>query len=156
MLTSAHETVSIPSSQDGRRAHAGYSLVEAMIVVTIMGVLVAFAVPSYHRSLEQSRVDVAGAKLYAIWGAQRCYYLEYRTFTSNLNNLSALGLIDPDLIDSEWFSFTISAADDDSFQITATRIGSTRFSGMLWMDQNGSLNGQIADSQSTPMTPGFD
>jgi type IV fimbrial biogenesis protein FimT len=37
----------------------GFSLVEAMLVVAIIGVLVAMAVPSYHDMIERNRLKQA-------------------------------------------------------------------------------------------------
>ena len=67
----------------GRR---GYSLVEMIVAVIVAGVLLSIGVPRFQRSLEQSRADVAGANLRAIWSAQRLYWLQNRAFAADLNH----------------------------------------------------------------------
>ena len=62
----------------------GYTLVEMMIVLVVMGVMISFGIPQFSRALEQSRADVAGANLRAIWTAERIYWLDNRTYTTNL------------------------------------------------------------------------
>src|SRR5262245_45728216 len=84
----------------GGRANmrGGFSLIEIMAVVTITGVLISFAAPSFRRAVEQSRADIAGANLRAIWTAQRLYWLEYHKYTENLDELVSLELLDPSLV----------------------------------------------------------
>ena len=72
----------------------GFSLVEVMVVLTILGILIAMAVPRYTRAIEQSRADIAAANLRAIWSAERLYWLENRVYTADLNRLQTLGLLD--------------------------------------------------------------
>ena len=42
----------------------------------MVGILVAFAVPSFGRVSEQSHVDMAAQYLRSVWSAQRIYWLE--------------------------------------------------------------------------------
>ncbi len=75
----------------------GFTLVELMVVMVVLGVLVSMGIPRFQQSLEQSRADVAGANLRAIWSAQRLYWLENRTYAPDLPTLLAANLIDPSL-----------------------------------------------------------
>ena len=65
----------------------GYTLIEMLVALIVTGVLLSFGVPKFQQSLEQSRADVAGANLRAIWAAQRLYWLENRTYAPDLNTL---------------------------------------------------------------------
>ena len=58
------------------RTRRGYTLLELMIVVTIMGVLIAMPAPMFGRAIEQPKLDVAASNLRSIWAAERFYYLE--------------------------------------------------------------------------------
>ena len=77
----------------GRRPHLdhtgerGYSLVEMMVAIMVVGVLISMGVPRFSQSLEQARANVAGANLQAIWSAQRLYWLENRTYAPDLPTL---------------------------------------------------------------------
>ena len=94
----------------GRRPHPdrtgerGYSLVEMMVAIMVVGVLISMGVPRFSQSLEQARANVAGANLQAIWSAQRLYWLENRTYATDLATLQSLTtpnfspLLDPSLV----------------------------------------------------------
>src|SRR5271157_5862294 len=71
----------------------GYTLVEMMIVLVVVGVMISFGIPQFSRALEQARADVAGANLRAIWTAERIYWLDNRNYTSSLNVLVSLNLL---------------------------------------------------------------
>ncbi len=78
-----------------RRAwRSGFSLLEMMVVLLVVGILVAIAAPSYQRAMDQSRTDIAAANLRAIWAAQRIYWLEYQVYTDKAT-LESAGILDP-------------------------------------------------------------
>lgn len=45
------------------RSRRGYTLIELMGVISIMGVLLALAVPSYHGQIKQDRLDLTAAQI---------------------------------------------------------------------------------------------
>jgi len=137
-------------------APRGFSLMEVMVVLTIMGVLIGLAAPSFQRALEQSRADMAGANLRAIWSAERLFWLENHAYTSDLSQLVTLGLIDPTVASAATvYVYTVASADDNSFSALATRAGSTRWIGVFAVDQTGAITGSIDAAGQTPIQPGF-
>jgi type IV pilus assembly protein PilE len=137
----------------GRSANRrAFTLLELLVVVTIIGILLAFAATSYRRSVEQARADVAAANLRSVWAAQRLYWLDQRHYASDLSDLR--GLVDPAVTSgTAYYSYAIVSADDSSFTISATRIGSGVWSGTLTIDQTGVLSGTI--NGTSTITPGF-
>lgn len=134
----------------------GFSLVEVILVLTVMGILLALSAPSFRRSMEQSRADIAGANLRAIWAAERLYWLEYRTYTDDLAELESLGLLDPTIVTAATrYVYGIPSAGSDAFTATATRTGSERWSGQFSIDQDGVLSGTIQSAGEPAITPGF-
>lgn len=134
----------------------GFSLVEVIVVLTVLSILVSMAAPSFRRSVEQARADVAGANLRAVWSAQRLYWLENRTYTANFSELESLGLIDPTIASATTiYVYAIASADSDSFSATATRTGSTLWSGQLSIDQTGVGSGVIQAAGYPDIVPGF-
>ncbi len=141
---------------DKARPAAGFSLMEVMIVLTVMSVLIAMAAPSFQRALEQSRADVAGANLRALWSAERLYWLENHAYTSDLNQLQLLGLLDPTVVTaSTVYVYAVTTADDNSFTATATRVGSTVWSGNYIVDQTGATIGTIEADGKPSILPGY-
>src|SRR5438552_3102644 len=122
----------------------GFSLLEAIMVLTITGILVSLSVPSFHRALEQARVNLATANLRAIWSAQRLYWLEYRVYAADLSALQALGLLDPTLASAQAiYTYRIQSADADTFTATATHALRGRWNGTLRIDHTGAVSGVV-------------
>jgi prepilin-type N-terminal cleavage/methylation domain-containing protein len=151
----------LPSPRASGRATAapgrrGVSLMEVMLVAVIIGILISMSAPSFHRGIEQSWADIAGANLRAIWSAQRLYWLENRTYTGDLSELESLGLLDPTIVSgTSRYVYAISAADGTGFRATATRIGSLRWTGQLAIDESGILSGAIQAVGEPSIVPGF-
>ena len=134
----------------------GVSLMEVMLVLIVIGVLISMSAPTFHRSIEQSWADIAGANLRAIWSAQRIYWLEYRAYTGDLSELESLGLLDPTIIaGTARYTYAVSAADSSTFTATATRTGSVRWTGQFTIDQSGVLSGAVQASGEPNIVPGF-
>lgn len=68
----------------------GFTLIEIMIVVIIIGVLAGVAVPLYSKAVERSRISEAANILASIRDAEMRYALEYGNYTSG--NLAALDI----------------------------------------------------------------
>ena len=135
---------------------AGFSLVEVMVVLTVIGILVAMALPSYERALEQSRANIATANLRAIWSAERFYWLENRAYTADLTILQTSGLLDPQVVlATSGYVYSVPAADSNTMTANATRTGSARWSGAYQIDETGLISGSVEAAGQTPMTPGF-
>lgn len=135
---------------------AAYSLVEVVVVVTVISVLIAIAVPTYSVAVEQAQADIAAANLRAVWTAQRLYWLENRTYTTDLSALESAGLLDQAVVSGGvFYRYQVSAADSGTFAASATRINSQRWSGAFTIDQTGTVSGSIQAAGSTPIVPGF-
>lgn len=63
----------------------GFSLIELMIVVAIIGLLAAIAIPSFMMFQGKARQVEARTNLRALWMSQKTYYQEHDTFDSRLN-----------------------------------------------------------------------
>ncbi|MFP5520330.1 MAG: type IV pilin protein [Bdellovibrionia bacterium] len=60
----------------------GFSLVELMVVVAIIGILAAIAVPSVSKYMAKARQSEAKSNLASLYTSQKAFFAEYNTFDS--------------------------------------------------------------------------
>lgn len=92
---------------------AGFTLVELMIVIVIVGILAAVAVPIYQGNITKAKMTECDSALGTIRTAERVYYAENGKYA---NTLTDLGFSSNEL-DGKYFSqtdYTISSTNVDS------------------------------------------
>ncbi len=100
---------------------SGFTLLEIIIVVIIIGVLASLALPRFFKMVEYSRSAEALNSITAIRGAvERC---ELRLGLANCNSFANLALENPTTAPNSHWTFTIAvnSPNTGSYQITATR-----------------------------------
>jgi len=80
MLTNTKRTSVLKSNQ-------GFSLVELMIVVAIIGLLAAVGVPQYQKFQARARQSEAKTALGALYSAQAAFFQEWNCYQSDLRNI---------------------------------------------------------------------
>ena len=63
----------------------GFTLIELMIVVGIIGILVAIAAPNFSRYQSKARQSEAKIALAAVYGAEKSFYSEYSAYLSSFD-----------------------------------------------------------------------
>jgi len=100
------------------------SLLEILLVVAIIGIVVAFAIPGYQRAIEKSRGRHAEFNLMSIYNAQKRYKLDNNQYYSCdpvCTNDLILQTLDVDIADS-YFTYNIVVVGI-GFTATAKRVG---------------------------------
>ena len=94
----------------------GFTLIEVMIVVAIIAILAAIAIPqlSVYRTKSYNTTAVSDLKNAAI--AQEAYYVDNRRYT---NNISSLTTVPYNLYISQGVSVGISSANNEAYLMTA-------------------------------------
>jgi len=96
----------------------GFTLIELMIAVAILGIIAAIAYPSYLDQVRKSkRSDARSALMQAANRQERFYTTQYEYATT----LDALGM--PAETENEAYTLAVDNGDADGFEITATAQG---------------------------------
>ena len=64
---------------------SGFTLIELMIVVGIIGILVAIAAPNFSRYQSKARQSEAKIALSAVFGAEKSFYSEYSSYIGGMD-----------------------------------------------------------------------
>lgn len=83
-------------------AKKGFSLLEMIVTIVIVGVAAAFAIPNFVTSMEKSKAQAAQNNLYALIAAQQKYFEDFSNYclvacgdsTANINTHLHLELSD--------------------------------------------------------------
>ena len=143
-----HETMRI------RKEKKGFSLVELMIVVAIIAILAAIAIPSFMRFAMKSKTSEATGNLSAIRTAEESYRAEEDTYTACAGNPSGWtggdGAATPDAWDAgvqEWEDIGFAPDGNVRYQYEVT-IGDTDEMTILAegdLDEDGAAAGAATD-----------
>jgi prepilin-type N-terminal cleavage/methylation domain-containing protein len=96
------------------RKNEGFTLIELMIVIAIIGILAAIAIPQFSAYRMRSYNAGANADLRNATTAQEAYYVDNMTYTNTIANLTANGLFT-----SRGVIVQINAANNTSYNMTA-------------------------------------
>ena len=132
-----------------RRVIKGFTLLEILIVVIIVGILAALAIPYYIKTAESSKAAEAYANLGVIRKAVWVYYSRYGHFVAggvtsigSPQDLSYLNIEDPNTMPTSQrsFQYSVLATSDYFTFVGAGRIDGPYYNQYIWMDLNGNIN----------------
>ncbi|WP_332851571.1 type IV pilin protein [Duganella sp. S19_KUP01_CR8] len=112
-----------------KRIQKGFTLIEIMIAVAIVGILMAVAIPAYSDYVLRGRLSEAFTALGGAQPAAEQFWSNNRTYVG-FNGASTF----PG--NTAYFTYALGAASASSYTVTATGIG--KMNGFIYtIDQNG-------------------
>jgi type IV pilus assembly protein PilE len=100
-----------------RNRKGGFSLVELMVVVGIVGVLSSIAIPTFKTYAQRAKRSEAYINLAGIYKAQKGYHAEnneYGTTFANIGfEIAGANEVDSTTIESQYYTYTMEAFDVD-------------------------------------------
>ena len=84
---------SVGKIRAGRKGESGFTLVELMIVMTIIGILAAIAIPSYIRSIQKAKEAVLREDLHTMRTAIDSYTVDKEKAPDTLDDLVQAGYL---------------------------------------------------------------
>ncbi len=104
----------------------GFTLVELMITVTIVGILTAVALPSYSRYIQKSRRNDAKTSLLDLASRQERFFTNNQFYASTSSNLGLAGTFPLSIPDSGAPSYSVtvsvSGTGSSSFSLIAAPV----------------------------------
>jgi len=114
----------------------GFTLVEVLIVVIIIGILAAIGIPQFAANIEKAKGGEARAGLGFIQTAEKVHYAENDTYVGGAGFQTTLDLA----LSEKYWTFGVVAATA-TYTATATRLSGAQSGQTLTMDQAGAMDG---------------
>lgn len=102
------------------KRHSGFTLMELMISIGIIGILAGIAYPSYTEYVVQSNRAEAQNELLRLANRQEQYFVDHRVYTTNMKLLGVNA--SPYVTDSGNYKIS-STVNNGSFTLTANALG---------------------------------
>lgn len=119
------------------KRNKGFTLIELMVVVAVVGILAAVAIPAYQQHVIKSNRAAAESFMLQAANMEERVILDARAYTTTLGT-GGLGLTVPTSV-SKFYNVTITNPTTTSYLITATPVSATTdpTCGTLTLDQTG-------------------
>ena len=133
-----------PDSVLGKRRLSGFTLIELLIVITIVGILAAVAVPSYHEYIKRAYRAEAQAYLMTIAARQQQFLLDTRSFS--VASLDTIVSQPRNVATAYTVTMASEGGPPPTFTLTATprSAQASEKCGALTLDQTGTKTAAVA------------
>ena len=106
----------LQSLRNRRDAEEGFTLIELMVVVLIIAILLAIAIPTFLGARERAQVRSAQSNLRNAFAAEKVVYTDNQTFTTNAATLTA---VEPSLSFTAAAGVSAATSDKTIYVVTA-------------------------------------
>jgi prepilin-type N-terminal cleavage/methylation domain-containing protein len=100
----------------------GFTLVELMVVIVIIGILAAVAIPKFVDASQRAKASEFPTQLTAIYNGELAYYAQSACYLTSLGALKDSAYVDV-ASTSRWFTYTIQSTASTAFTGSASVAG---------------------------------
>ena len=109
----------------GKKQH-GFTLIELMVVVAIIGILVSISVPTYRHIILRAKEAVLKQNLFTIRDVIDQYYADKQKYPDSLDDLVSAGYfrklpVDPMTGKADWETETFSGGEEGQLEPTESQ-----------------------------------
>jgi type IV pilus assembly protein PilA len=123
-----------------KQSRSGFTLIELMVVILIVGILAAVAIPKFGNTRQKAVVASMKSDLHNLVTAEEAYWVENRTYYGGI--IPGAGLYyEP----SQGVAVTIAAAGDSGWSATAAAPGLTAITCAIFFGSTAPLAPATAD-----------
>ena len=119
------------------KMQSGFTLIELMITVVVIGILAMIAIPAYNDSVTKGRRTDAKSTLTTIAARQEQFFMDNKRYTDDLKELGYGAASNIDSIDGYYKISSAVTAAPPTFTLTATPVNSDTKCANFTLDETG-------------------
>ena len=119
------------------RSASGFTLVELLLVIVIIGILATITIPKFGNTKEKALVAGMKVDLKNLVTAEEAYFAAYVTYTATLDNLNY------NVSTGNTINLISISATGTGWNATATNVGTARTCGIFVGNATAPMSGQV-------------
>ena len=103
----------------GAQTDRGFSLIELLIVVMIIGIIAAIAIPAFMDAIDRSKQRRSMGDMHSLTTANATYKLDLQVYTPNLMDLQFQSYLQVVILNDAWGNGYVYNTNGDNYDLTS-------------------------------------